>query len=155
MTVEKAVAANWSRTAGWTTDAQARKIASALARKRARFAFPDDFTRLAKKLQSRLAEKHGKASPEGVALRTLLEIRVHAAPSWDDASVTLTFWFIRPDGVTDPPGGTWANHLEEWLKLIPVEGRFVSVHGQVVALEDLNAADYVSSDPLDLDHLSG
>ena len=67
MTVEKAVAANWSRTAGWKTDAEARTIATALARKRARFAFPDDFTRLAKKLQSRLAEKHGKSSPEGIA----------------------------------------------------------------------------------------
>jgi hypothetical protein len=43
MTVEKAVVAGWSRTPGLTTDSECRDFARALARKRQRFAFPDDF----------------------------------------------------------------------------------------------------------------
>jgi hypothetical protein len=154
MTVEKPVAAKWMRTPGWSTDAQARAFAAALARKRARFAFPDDFTALVAKLQGRLSKKHDKASPEGDALKGLREIRVHAAPSWDDSAVTLTFWFIRhdEDGTFESKNG--AVFVGEWLKLIPEGGRFVKVQGLVTTLEDLTAADYVGSDPLDLDHLS-
>jgi len=43
MTVEKAVVAGWTRTPGWETDDESRDFALALARKRSRFAFPDDF----------------------------------------------------------------------------------------------------------------
>lgn len=52
MTVEKPVVASWTRAPGWVTDAEARMFAQALARKRARFAFPDDFTGFARKLQA-------------------------------------------------------------------------------------------------------
>src|SRR5690606_14455031 len=65
MTVEKPVVAGWERTPGWGTDAEARSFALALARKRVRFAFPDDFTSLVRKLQKRLEEKHDRESVEG------------------------------------------------------------------------------------------
>jgi hypothetical protein len=107
-----------------------------------------------KKLQNRLVEKHEKLSPEGRALRALREIRVHAAPSWDDNPVTITFWFVRKDEDVDFEGKNWATFLDAWLKLVPEGGRFTKVHGQVATLEDLTAADFVHSDPLDLDHLS-
>lgn len=83
MTVEKAVVASWERTAGCATDQETRYLAQALVRKRIRFAFPNDFTSFAGKLQSRLQDKHGKQSDEGEALRALREIRVRVAPSWD------------------------------------------------------------------------
>ena len=67
MTIEKPIVANWRRTPGWATDLEARAFAAALARKRARFAFPDDFTDLARKLVDRLVEKH-ETSVEGDAL---------------------------------------------------------------------------------------
>lgn len=155
MTVEKPVVAAWDRIAGWSTDTQARAFAASLARKRVRFAFPDDFTVLVRALEDRLAEKHDKESDEGRALRALREIRVHAAPSWDDPAVTLTFWFVRPDEAGDFLGESWSTFMEKWLKLVPEGGRFVRVQGQVTTLEDITAADYVGSDPLDLDHLSG
>lgn len=154
MTVEKPVVATWERFAGWTTDTQARAFAASLARKRVRFAFPDDFTVLVRALESRLTEKHDKESDEGRSLRVLREIRVHAAPSWDDLAVTLTFWFVRPDEAVDFHGESWSTFLEKWLRLVPEGGRFVSVQGQVTVLEDMTAADYVGSDPFDLDHLS-
>jgi hypothetical protein len=149
MTVVKPVVAKWPRTPGCSTDPQARAFANALARKRARFPFPTDFTQLARKLQSRLVEKHGKRSAEGDALRKLREIRVLAVPSWDAQSVALTFLFIRHSADAAP-----GDFLGKWLNLVQPSGRFTRVEGHPTTLEDMTAADYVNSDPLDLDHLS-
>lgn len=154
MTVEKPLVATWQRTAGWSTDAQARAFALALSRKRVRFAFPDDFTALARKLQSRLADKHEKNTEEGRGLRALREIRVHASPSWGAPQIEIFFWFVREEGDADFEGTSWADLLKEWLKLVPTQGRFKTIEGQVVTLQDMKAAEYVDSDPLDLDHLS-
>lgn len=154
MTVEKSIVASWKRTPGYTDDAEGRAFAQALARKRARFAFPDDFTLFARKLQSRLADKHDKATEEGRGLRVLREIRVHASPSWDAPQVDIHFWFVRDDRDASFEGKSWADLLKGWLRLVPAAGRFTSVDGQVVALCDITAEDYVDSDPLDLDHLS-
>jgi hypothetical protein len=154
MTIQKAVLAKRERKAGWTTDEEARQISEALARKRARFAFPDDFNLFVGPLQDRLKGKHGKESPEGGALRALREIRIHAEPNWDAAEVELMFWFIRRDGETGVSNEQWPQHLKSWLERIPASGRFQTVEGQVVSLDDMTAREYVESDALDLDHLS-
>lgn len=154
MTIEKAVMASWRRTPGWSSDAELRSFAGALVRKHSRFAFPDDFVQLAKKLQKRLEEKHEKESVEGRGLRALRELRVNATPSWDAATVTLTFWFVRDDLDVDFEGQSWASLIESWMRLLPEGDRFVKIYGQITTLEDLTAADYVGSDLLDLDHLS-
>jgi hypothetical protein len=154
MTVEKSVVAKWTRTEGCRTDDEMRRFSLALTRKRARFAFPDDFTELVAKLQSRLLEKHDRQSDEGHALRALREIRVRAAPSWSAPEVELIFWFIREEDDIDFRGTGWESWCEVWLQLIPSSGRFRQVEGFVAALEDLTAKDYVESDPLDLDYLS-
>jgi len=147
MTVEKSVVATWNRTPGYTLDADARAFAQALARKRVRFAFPDDFVELVKRLQARLADKHERNTDEGRGLRALCEIRVLASPAWDANPVEVFFWFVRRDADADFEGKTWAELLDQWLKLVPTSGRFTLVSGQVVTLEDMTAADYV-------DHLS-
>jgi hypothetical protein len=154
MTVEKSVMAKWKRTPGYTSDADGRAFAQALARKRVRFAFPDDFTELAKKLQARLIDKHEKTTDEGRGLRALLEIRVQASPTWDASPVALLFWFVRHDADANFEGENWADLLKDWLKLVPKSGRFTEIDGQVASLEEMTGADYVGSDPLDLDHLS-
>lgn len=154
MTVEKSIVASWKRTPGFTRDADGRAFAQALARKRVRFAFPDDFTSLARKLQGRLGDKHDKNTDEGRGLRTLREIRVCASPSWDAPAVEIFFWFIRDDEDATFEGKSWVDLLKDWLKLIPATGRFSSVEGQVSTLREMTAHDYVESDPLDLDHLS-
>ncbi len=154
MTVEKSIVASWKRTPGFTRDADGRAFAQALARKRVRFAFPDDFTLLAKKLQARLGEKHDKNTDEGRGLRALREIRVCASPSWDAPSTEIFFWFIRDDAHATFEGKSWADLLKDWLKLVPATGRFTSLDGQVATLQEMTAEDYVDSDPLDLDHLS-
>lgn len=154
MTVEKSIVASWKRTPGFTQDAEGRAFAQALARKRVRFAFPDDFTALAKKLQARLGDKHDKNTDEGRGLRALREIRVCASPSWDAASTEIFFWFIRDDADARFEGKNWADFLEDWLNLVPATGRFTSIDGQVATLQEMTAEDYVGSDPLDLDHLT-
>ena len=155
MTVNKSTVAKWKRVQGCASDEEARAFAKAIARKSSRFAFPDDFTPVVKKLQERLREKHGKASPEGEALRNVKEIRVRAAPSWDAESVELMFWFICYDGVKAAQIRK-DSHLERWLALLQAGGRYKSPPlGAIVTLEDLTGKDYIESDPLDLDHLSG
>jgi hypothetical protein len=154
MTVEKSIVAKWKRTPGYTSDAEARAFAQALARKRVRFAFPDDFTAFTKKLHARLGDKHEKNTDEGRGLRVLREIRVQASPSWDTSTVELFFWFIRDDADTDFEGTVWADLLKSWLKLVPSSGRFTAADGQIATLGEMTGADYVDSDRLDLDHLS-
>ena len=154
MTVEKSIVAGWVRTPGCTSDVDSRMFALALARKRARFAFPDDFTALVRKLHSRLVDKHDKRTDEGRALRALREIRVQATPAWDAQAVSIFLWFIRSSKQVDFEGKNWADLLKYWLALVPTSGRYSVVEGQVVALEDMTAAEHVDSDPLDLDYLS-
>ncbi|HBB35882.1 MAG TPA: hypothetical protein DDZ80_14175 [Cyanobacteria bacterium UBA8803] len=154
MTVEKSVVAGWERQPGCDSDQEVRTLGQVLARKRVRFAFPDDFTQWTGKLQSRFREKHNKSSSEGEALKSLREIRVRAAPSWHDSEIQLMFWFIRHEEEVQFQRMGWDKLLQQWLKLIPASGRFQSVEGQVVTLEDITAKDYIESDPFDLDHLS-
>ena len=114
MTVEKAVVANCTRTPGWHTDSEGREFARAIARKRSRFAFPDDFVGAAGRFRRRLMEKHDRTSLEGGCLRALREIRVRAAPSWDADDVELTIWFIQDH---DPDGGNdWSRQVERWSR---------------------------------------
>jgi hypothetical protein len=155
MTVDKQVAATWERRQGHSNDAEARAFALAIGRKRTRFAFPDDFVQHARKLQARITDKHGRESPEGRALTALREIRVLATPSWGDGAVSLMYWFIRNEGDDDFEGAAWSSWLTKWLALVPAIGRYTVVEGQVTSLSRLTADEYVHSDPLDLDHLSG
>ncbi|WP_228016105.1 hypothetical protein [Synechocystis salina] len=154
MTVEKAVVAEWERKPGCLSDDEIRALGQALTRKRARFAFPNDFTDFARKLQNRLRNKHDKDTGEGEALRALREIRVRAEPSWNSPKIRLIFWFIRDQDQSQFKGKGWDQILEEWQELIPASGRYQNVDSLVVALEDMTAKDYVESYQLDLDHLS-
>jgi hypothetical protein len=153
MTVEKAVIAGSTRSVGCGTDEERRRFAQALARKRERFAFPDDFAALVGRLRDRIVDKHGRASSEGEALRKLREIRAVAAPGWTAPRVRVVFLFIRDEQDINADGVAWDRCLESWLRLVPSSGRF-EVEGLVTTLDRLTAAEYVDSDRLDLDHLT-
>lgn len=155
MTVEKAVVADWNRVAGAHDDVEARAFRRALTRNRSRVAFPDDFVRLASNLVRRMSKKHDAKSHEGSALRGLREIRVRAEPSWRAAEVALLFLFVRHGAAPVFAGQTWDSYLELWLQRVRPKGRFIRIDGVVQTLDDLTARDYVESDRLDLDHLSG
>lgn len=154
MTVEKTVLANWDRKEGCQTDLQIRNLGRGLGRKRSRYAFPDDFNELVENFRKRVTKKHDKLSSEGEALRFLEEIRVRAAPSWNDQQVEIKFYFLSDEDdykVLEVLEG----YCNEWLGLISVpSGRFVSVEGEVFPMETFSAKEYVESDSLDLDNLS-
>jgi hypothetical protein len=154
MTVEKAVVARWKRVVGCRTDDEARALAQAISRKRARVAFPDDFNELVGALHNRIKKKHDKDSPEGKALLALHEIRARAAPFWQAEAVELIFYFIRDDNEVTFQGKNWSDLLGQWLELVPKKGRYASIDGVVVTYDDLTAREYLESDRLDLDHLS-
>ena len=153
MTVEKAVVARWNRHEGCQTDEQRRAFADALARKRARFAFPDDFVAAASQLQKRLIEKYGKETDEGAHVRAVREVRVQAAPSWDEKEVALSWWFVR-DADPEAYPADWLAHMDKWLGLFDWDQRFSLDSRVACRLEDMTARDYVASDRLDLDRLS-
>jgi hypothetical protein len=154
MTVEKAVVAAWGRTPGWKSDAESRRFAQALARKRKRFAFPDDLVGAIAKLRKRLLDKNGRNSDEGRAVTALVEIRATAAPSWDARSCEVFLTFVRPEVTPEIADQRWAEHLDAWLKLCEPTGAITSIDGAVLPLSVLTAQDYIESDQLDLDHLS-
>lgn len=157
MTVEKAVVAGWDVTPGIRDDSETRQFQRCLARKRSRFAFPDDFNAHIAPLHRRVVEKHGKQSPEGEALRSLIEIRVLAQPSWDADRVNLTFFFVKEeDSPAEFDHRPWDAWCDDWLKIIRTGGvqRFVGHDGLVVEYADMSAAEFLQSDQLDLERLS-
>ena len=153
MTVEKALIAGWTRIPGWQTDDDLRDFARALARKRSRFAFPDDFVAAARSLQQHLIDKHSRQTDEGAHVRALREIRVRAAPSWDASELQLSWWFIKDADPVDVQVD-WPALLDQWLALFDQTGRFRLDPPIACRLEDMTARDYVESDHLDLDRLS-
>ena len=156
MTIEKSVLVPLRRVAGCETDAERRTFADALARKRARFAFPDDFVAAMGKVRQRLKERHGRDSPEGATARALMEIRVLAAPDWDADQVTLHFLFILAD-TEPPPTSRDEEQISDWITRFDSSGRFKldnEMPWRVCFLDDLDAATYLASDRVDLDDLS-
>lgn len=151
MTIEKGLLAGLPRAQGVTTDAEIRAFASALARKRARFAFPDSFTDLMKPLSGLLKKRYGKNNAEGHHVDALQEIRVAARPSWDGNGIALVFWFIKG---TEPANPDWSKWVAEWLALVKPTATYTAIEGLTVRLDDMTARDYVESEHLDLDQLS-
>ena len=154
MTIEKGVLARWSeRIPGCRSVAEQRVFARAIAHKRSRFAFPDDFVLAASHFRRHLHNKHNRASDVGSHLRALREIRVRAAPSWLSDSVELTLWFIKDH---DPPdvNPDWYTHVDSWKEMFDTSGRFTVEFASACRLEDLTARDYIESDRLDFDSLS-
>ncbi len=154
MTIEKRLLMRWSRTPGCASDAERRALARALGRKRERMAFPDDFSAFIDPLRKRVIEKHSRQSEEGEAFRALREIRIRASPSWTAKSVDLWLWFVVEADQILTAGSSATSYIQKWMDLIRPRGRFTSVDGVCVMLDDLTATDYVESDPLDLDHVS-
>ena len=155
MTVEKPVALGWDRGRGCRTDHECRRFAAALARKSSRPAFPDHFSSVVEDLVDRLTEKHNKESDEGRALRALVEIRAVVASSRQATDTELFFWFIRDEEDATFEGISWDELLDKWLSLVDPGDKYIEVNGEVVTLKDMTGYDYVHSDPLDLEHLSG
>ena len=106
--VEKSTLVELNPVDGCGSDEARADFASAVARNRSRFAFPDGLDEVLKKLRKRFRDKHNsETSAEGRRLRDLVEIRVASANGWDhDPPFHLTLKFIvdeeaLPDGAEE------------------------------------------------------
>jgi hypothetical protein len=152
LTVEKAVLARLTRMPGMLSDLDTAKFQRALARGKARFAFPDDFNTAMKKFQRRMVDRVGKQTPEGRHVDALVEIRVSAQPSWDAPDVAVTLWLVKTG---DPDPQEWMKLINDWEKLIDQKGRFkLDGPPHLLRFEDMRASEYLTSQQLDLDYLS-
>lgn len=154
LTIEKSCLVEQVRRQGCVSDDERRKFSIALARKRGRFAFPNDFNAMLKRLTDRIKKKHGKGSLEGKVLEQLAEIRVRAAPDWNADRVELTMMLITEDGPNPITDEEWSNQIADWQKLVTLCGRYGGFDIVRGSLDDFTARDYAESDLLDLDHLS-
>lgn len=152
MTMEKMDLRRFAFTRGLLSVVDERRFRQALARKRTRTPYPDDFGKVAAGFQKRLKEKHDRESAEGVALAALREIRVCALPGWDSDRIEVYFWFVTKEDGTPDPG--LEPQIRKWMALLHSAGRYAGFQHRLVSLTAMSARDYVYSDPLDLDYLT-
>jgi len=153
MTVEKSIVAGWDRVTGCLSSAEQADFARALARKRARYAFPDEFGEVFRNFRDHTKDQRKKATLEGQHVEALAEIRVSADPDWDTPKAGLTYYFIVEDGELENEALDWPTQVEAWAnKLIPDGWAF----GAAVAvdLSTINAKTYVESAAVDTDDFS-
>jgi hypothetical protein len=162
MTVEKVVARGWTRTPSALAGRERQALGQAIARYYGRPAFPDDFVDATQKLKDRLVDRHGKRSAEGSAATALREVRVFAKPNWDDAEIEVILYFVVPadeaegiDGITRLTGSFWEEQVRKWGELCAPTGSIKAVICLPITYAEMDALSYRSSDPLDLDYLSG
>ena len=102
MTVERPVAAEWTRTAECGTSEEQRDFGRDLARHFGRFAFPDDFTKAMRALRNRIIKKEPTGGAEGLALQRVCDIRAAADPDWLSGSIHVTITFLVKVGTLVP-----------------------------------------------------
>lgn len=155
MTVEKAVVAGWSRIAGCTMDRERATFAEALARKRRRFAFPDEFNVGLSRFKNRLRRAGGRKTLEGDVLAALDEIRVQASPHWGAAKVTVFFWFLtEQEKIADFNAAR--EIIQNWMSTMSWPGGFALADPAFRVLEprDMTVEEYQGSHALDYDDIS-
>jgi hypothetical protein len=155
MTVEKAVVAGWRRIEGCRTDRERATFAEALARKRGRFAFPNEFNNGLKKFKERLNRAEGKKTPAGDLLAALDEIRVQASPNWGAAKVLVFFWLLAErEKIADFDAAR--DIVQNWMSTISWPEGFALADPAFEVLEprDMTVEQYQASHALDYDDLS-
>jgi hypothetical protein len=154
MTLEKTLLADATRKPGCKTTDEQRTLSNALARKRARFAFPDAFVSMMQGFLRFAKDKHGKNSEEGNALRSLREIRVSASPAWiTQGKIQTTICLVKEKDVRFTKT-SWIEILDKWQKKIIATEGFEEPYLWMATLDDMTAKDYTDSEVLDLDYLS-
>lgn len=152
MTVDKSRASNWNLHKGCRTAVEQQKFAQAIARKRNRFAFPDELVELLRTMQRRIVKKHSRNSAEGELLRVLQEIRIAFTPAMEADQISCFVYFIVADE------SLITQELEEqctaWIELINPTSKYISFDAIIASYNGISALEYIKSIPLDLDYLS-
>jgi hypothetical protein len=98
-TYEKAALSHLRRDRGVEGTGEQDAFGRAVGRKFSRFAFPNDLHDTLRSLLAKFRERYARdASPEGLALRRVLQIRAHADPGWDSSCINAHMTFLLPEG---------------------------------------------------------
>lgn len=153
-TIEKALLVQYDgrRISGASSHSERRRIANALARKKSRAAFPDDFVDYIRPLHERIVKQHGKQSPEGRFLNAAREIRILPKPDWHAPQIDLAI-FILFEKLDEIPLDA-DTQMEALIKRLSDHTKYTAI-GHIRALDQITAATYLTSEALDLDSLSG
>ena len=162
MSLHKSVLVRMERREGYSTDEGRTRLAEALERKHGRFAFPDAFNDdVLAKLRSRILGAHGKETSDyGKAYRSIRTARVTAFPSWEPEEgekVEVLFHFVlHPEKDREATREAIAKALDEHLKKIewPTGYKPGNPSYQLVLMEDMTAAEWTQSQPIDWDFIS-
>lgn len=152
MTIEKPVLLEFNRVEGCRNADERRRFAQALARKRARAAFPDEFGKYVSPLRDRFKKIYKKTTEEAKAISAFQEIRVQASPEWAAHKVGVHFWFIL-DPLADLDRQMTEEWVRKWIRLLGSHDQFTPSH-KVVTEHDMSAFEYNHSDQLDFDNIS-
>jgi hypothetical protein len=131
-TIDKALFAILPRASGidQTNDAAVRIFGRALGRRFGRFPFPDEVVPWLRPLEVVMQSKHDKNSPEGAAMRDVVELRVEAVGGWKDPPYALTLCVIVRPGVIptypDDEQPPCPDDLAAWLRTDKGEPRQAS-----------------------------
>lgn len=98
-TASKAAIVGLPHSPGVASDAARRRFARDVARRFARFAFPDEVTPWLRPLETVMAAKARRpTSPEGKLLQQVLELRIEAGRGWADPPYDLTLVIVVQPG---------------------------------------------------------
>jgi hypothetical protein len=183
-TAEKSVLIGQNPTHGVSSDDEIRNFAATVARRFGRFAFPDDLNDSLSRLRNRFLDKHKRDSDEGLALRSIYQIRAEGFPRWDASQVEVTLHFILESGLLpdpdersevrfdtpiQPPASAargigvmsgvrllqaWVGLIRSWLSLCEPVGMIKSIDFQLTDTHGFSLEQVRSTEVLDLEYLS-
>lgn len=160
MSVSKQLLLTWDRQRGCASDQEQVAFAKALENLFGRFAFPDAFVSSVSPLRKAILSKYSKdASPLGQAVRSIRELRVLPHERWaSQDAVPITFIAILDDAHEREMSDVQKIEAEMLQKISSIKWQEpFCPHEQILwmaTLEDLTAADYLNSYPLDVNSLS-
>ena len=172
VTAEKSLLLGATRVARLRDDDELRMFRGIVHRHFSRAAFPEELQRSLAGFVKTLRTKKEKDSIEGRAIHAIDEIRVKCFPSWAADEVDVTVYLLcsregyttiltdddREAGRADV-GASWLEVREKWQRQcdegrLAAGGNIRSIEISIELFEQMTAADYVDSDPLDLRGMS-
>jgi len=160
MSVKKELLVEWAHQRGCPEETDLQNFARTLERFFGRFGFPDAFNMSMDTFRIAVNKRYGKPNSDfGKSIRSVSEFRVYPHTSWDNLDavpITILAILKDPDGrEVEDVGKIRKDILEQVQKIIWSEPFKADEHVlRVSNLNDLTAAEYLNSYPLELNALS-
>lgn len=150
MCITKELAAQWSWSNGDVTEADRRRIASVLGRKRARAAYTKAEELLLKPLSDALSRRH-RAGTLGQKLDSLYEIRVDLRRQASPSERGVHIYLVAQDQAA---ADRLAGLDDECQRALSATADLAKPRCVLTHLDEFKAATYARTEPLDYEYLS-